>query len=176
MKLNLFIKIDNEVIPAEHITKEHKYYDDWYYMSGAIELINSDGIVMLNKENEIDVIPVFREFLLTIHQYKQIFDLYFDEWEMREKLCAKTGLYYPHTPTMIFSHMNDVFMELSLSASHEEFMNTSLVEEIPTFYQKLKRATDNFAKALEFMFGDDANLKSFLPMQKWMDNIMKQIE
>ena len=77
---------------------------------------------------------------------------------------------------MIFSHMNDVFMELSLSASHEEFMNTSLVEEIPTFYQKLKRATDNFAKALEFMFGDDANLKSFLPMQKWMDNIMKQIE
>lgn len=175
IKLNLFINLDGQLVSADQITDTHKY-DDWYYMSESVELIDDRGKILLDKNNEVDIVPFFREFLLTIHQYKQIFDLYLDDWQTREKLCSQTELYYPHTPKMVFSHMNDVYMELTPISMDDGFHNVDMVEYISVFYKELTRVSERFVRTLELLCTDDIDgLNDFFPARIWLDDIMKNV-
>lgn len=157
MIFNIFFDIDGSLVNLNDIQEHHRQNPeiDWYYFSGSVELVNSNGEILLDKRNLVDIFPFFREFFITISQYKSVSMRYKEQVD--NKLCTRTSLYYINTPTMIFHHKNDVYMDLSIYHNDKEnnIKVISINEEINKFYNAFKNTSLLFLEKAKLIFPDE---------------------
>lgn len=157
MIFNVYFKIENNLVPIGEIESKHQQAKnvDWYYYPGAIELVNESGDILLSKECEVDIIPVFREFFLMVASYS-ITCYKEKDFEIREKMCTKTSLYYGNIPQVLFSHMNDIYLQISVYEPVPEqqkiYKHNSLTSPITDFYKAFLRTSQMFADKVSIMF------------------------
>lgn len=67
------------------------------------------------------------------------------------------SLYYPNTPTILFYHQNDVYMNLSIYHQNSENMikNISINEEIDVFYKEFKNISYLFLEKTKLLFPNE---------------------
>lgn len=154
MIFNIFFDINGSLVNLNDVQEHHRQNPeiDWYYFSGSVELVNDNGEILLDKNNLVDIFPFFREFFVTIAQYKSVFMEYKEQAD--NKLCTRTSLYYVNTPTMIFYHQNDIYMNLSIyhNVKEDDIKVFSISEEINKFYNEFKNISILFVEKAKLIF------------------------
>ena len=151
MILNIYFEINGSLIDIKNIKDFHEQKDniDWYYFPGGIEIIDKQDRVILDRNVNVDIIPLFREFFLTIAGYYITYENQNNNY-LKEKLCTSTTLYYGNIPKMTFSKYNDLFIEMNIYNSKSE--SYSLIEDKNIFYEKFLEISKIFVLKVPIMF------------------------
>lgn len=151
MILNIYFEINGSLIEIKNINKLHEQRNDvdWYCFPGGIEIIDKQDRVILDRNVNVDTIPLFREFFLTIAGYYIMYENQNNN-DLREKLCTSTTLYYGNIPKMTFSKYNDFFIEMNIYNSKSE--SYSLIEDKSVFYEKFLEISKIFILKVPIMF------------------------
>lgn len=172
MILNIFFNINNSLVDMKEINKTHNQPKDmdWYYLSGAIELIGSNGTIILAKESLVDIIPFFRELFVTILSYNRLHKLQKDV-ELIGKICSKTTLYYDRNPEFIFEHINDMFIGVSVIHKHSQDCKIySINENMAVFYEIFVNKSKEFSEKVKLLF-PGKKIEACELIDKWADDI-----
>lgn len=154
MKIKIYIEIDNAIISVDEIDNRIKNTpDDWYYLSGSIEIVNEQGNILVSREDKTDIIPlVYELYSLFLSLFVYLESDFHNSLPhvLSGKLSTTTSLYHPKLSQVGFAKMNDVYCTFTMFFLNQEIKDISF--EPKDFYEHLKSEFSQFSNVVNILY------------------------